>query len=494
MMKRNCFYIILLTLLGCSGSQNKTEISTSPAVELTSSLAQKDMLDKIELIRSKENNYFGDGIANIGTDLGLAKIEAENRAIADLSKSIKVEIRESIEIIIIGTSHIKGETHTAEVEESIQQKIETYTNLLLENPKEIGPILNYPQTGVLYYFVYFSKELYDEKVTADLNSKRSMIISYIKNGDKGLSTHQYFIAALHWTNARKFKRLFFGNLPLIADLDGDDSSENITAYLDQRVAKLFGNLDIDVINDNISYDVTGALDQTPIIYVVYKDENNEKHPFTQFPLQASILEGNGKIEGSLTTGNYGQAELLINQIDPSYKFTNVLVEIDLKSIAGLDKFEIPTKLSTVVHLIKKKTVALSVTFINDNQSVTSSDLKNSIRTTLLNTGYEVVSADIPYPELTPNNLKLANNTNADYLLNIFVKTGNASKEGPYNIYRTICSARVVAYILPDGRERYSESIEGIEGYANSASGAGWDGFGKIKPAILKETKIIIEKL
>lgn len=494
MINKICFYAIILVLLGCTKSPVKDIVNTPPAEKSLSALAQIEDLKKMGLIKSSDKYYFGDGIANIGTELGLAKIEAENRAKADLASSIKIQIRETIIIITIGTSRVEGGRVSAKVEESIQQKIESYTNQLLENPKEIGPILNYPQSGVLSYFVYFPKAVYDEKVTEDLNSKKLMVKRYVQNGDKDLSAQQYLPAVLNWTKARELKSSFFGSLPLNVDLDGDNNPENISAYLDQKVTNLFGNLDVGVINNNISYDVTGALDRTPIIRVVYNDENNNTHYFSQFPLRATILEGNGNFEGSLTTGFFGQAELLISQIDPSYRFTNVLVELDLNSIAGLDKFELPTNLSTVVHLIKKRTVALSVTFINNDQSVSSSDLKNSIRTTLLNNGYEVVLADIPNPELTPNTLRLANETNADYLLNVYIETGIVSIEEEYNIYSTLCSARVVAYILPDGRERYSESITGIEGFGNNASGAGWDGFGKIKPNILNKVKNIINQL
>ena len=496
-MKRICILIFLITILisGCARVP-KEVIIVEPISkeELEKEKLFNEAKNYIDTMKDDSDIYWGEGIANIGEDLGEAKLLAKDRALKELSRQIEVTVKIDITKTLTGSSVSTGEEYSEKIEDEISKKIKIYTNQIITDTKEKF-FTDFPKTGTMTYFVYISKKDYEEKVQRDLATKKAMIRTGIQNGNTELMNHNYLNAIGNWIKAKEYTNNFFGQLPLQDDLDNNGIPKEINAYLYGKLNNFFGNTSLTCLYDEIFYDAQGELIQKPVILAQYISDIGERHPLEKLPLKAEFIQGTGIIQGNMQSETYGQAVLPISQVDPTYKITSIHIEIDKQRIPGIDLFSLPPMPSTLIELKKIKTIALSISFFNDEEMIEPDDLKNTVKSILLNSGLSVLSVLITGNYVNQDDIKAVNTTNADYLLFINARTGTSSTVGGYdNMFTTTCSGVISVHKLPQGNMISSENIDVSKGFGVSTKIAGWEAFGKLKDEILSKTKSIIGRM
>lgn len=481
--------------------KEKAKPQKSPA-EIRKAMMLTEAKNFIKTKKDDPNIYFGEGVANIGNDLGKAKIEAKDRALADLTKTIESHVQSDISRTLTGISVQTGKMFTDEIEEKIVQKTKIYTNQIVKDVNE-KDYTDYPDNGYITYFVYISKSKYKEKVERDLDTKKMMIRTAILNGNKEFENRNFMSALNDWVNADTYLDNFFGDLPLRDDLNNDSSMVEVHAYIDGRISSFFGSSHLSRLSASrpdgdkakIFYDTFGNVNMQPSVYAQYESATGKKYPITQLPLKAEILEGEGKITEKIITGTYGQTELRINYIDPKNKFSTIKVDIDTDVINGLKKFSLPPLSSLTIKMLKEKSVALSVIFYNNSQPEKSPDLENRIKTLILDNGYSVVNFSIPGQSVDNKDVEKAKQTNADYLLVVNLATGGISQVGGYdNMYSANCSGSISLYNLQTGHVVATQNVPAESGFGVSAQGAGWDAFGKQIDVTLNKARNMIGRI
>jgi hypothetical protein len=492
------FILLLLTVMilsGCMilGKKKVEEVHKSPE-EIKLEIQYNEVKDFIDTKREDPDIYWGEGIANIGDDLGNARIESKDRALKDLSEKIEVHVESEFYRVLSGISQETGKKYSETIKDEIIQRSKIYTNQVITNTKEKF-FTDFPRTGTMTYFVYISKKDYEEKVQRDLTIKKAKIRTGIQNGNVEFINKNYLNAIQNWLKAKEDTDNFFGQLPLQDDLDNDGNLEEINAYLYGKMNNFFGNSSLTCMYDEIFYNAQGELTQKPVILAQYTNDFGEKHNLIKLPLKAKFIQGNGIIHGNIQTETYGQAELQINQVDPTYRISSIHVEIDKQRMPGINLFSLPPMPSTLIELKKIKTIALSITFQNEDNIVEPEDLKNTIRTILLNSGFSVLSVLISNNNVNQSDIQAINDTNSDFLLFINTRAGISSTVGGYeNMFATTCSGVVSLYKLPQGNVISSENIDETQGFGVSSTGAGWDAFGRLRDTIITNTINIIGKM
>lgn len=492
------FIILLLTVMilsGCSifGKKKVDEVPKS-SEEIKQEIQYNEAKDFIDTKKDNLDIYWGEGIANIGDDLGNARIESKDRALKDLSEKIEVHVESDFHRVLTGSSVQTAKKYNETIIDDIIQRIKTYTNQVITSVQEKS-FIDYPQKGVITYFVYIARSAYKERVQKDLDAKKMMIRNTIQNGNNEFDARNYLSAINNWISAKDYLSDFFGQLPLQDDLDNDTKMEEVNAYLYGKINNFFGNIRLTLLNDDFFYDAQGEISQRPVIYAQYIDNKGNKFSISKLPLKTEFVNGSGKIIGEVITGSYGEVELPITYINPTNKISSIRVGIDKDRITGLESFSLPPIPSVSLEMNKVKTVVMSVTFHNGSQLTEPDEIKNNVNSILLNKGFSVISILIKGNDVNHNDIEKARNTNADYLLFINAKTGSSSTVGGYeNMYTTTCSGVVSLYKLPQGNVISSENIPGETGFGVSAEIAGWDAFGKLKDIILSKARSIIESI
>ncbi|MEA3499911.1 MAG: hypothetical protein U9R41_02665 [Candidatus Marinimicrobia bacterium] len=493
--------LLIIILIGCGKETVKKEPKKSMA-EIEKEKVRAGIKGFIESKKNNPNVYWGEGVANIGNDLGEAKIQANNRALEDLTKTIEVNVQSDITRTLSGISMQTGKIYSEHIEDQITQKTKIYTDQIIKDVKEKS-YLDYPKDGFVTNFVYISKSKYKERVKKDLETKRTMIRTAIIGGNEEFENRNYMTALNNWLNAYQYIENFFGELPLLVDLNNDSIMVEVHSYIDGKINKFFGSIQLSRLtskqlnegNKKVFYNMQGKVNRQPSFYVQYENSNGEKFPISQFPLSAKIVEGEGKITNNITTGNYGQAELRINYIEPKNKFSTIKVKIDIDEINGLNKFSLPLLSSLTINLEKEKSMALSVKFYNYDQTEKSPNLESKLKTLLMDNGYSVANILIKGFNVNDKDIENAKKTNADYFLAINLSSGNTSKVGGYdNMYTANCSGIISLYNLETGQIVATENIPVKSGFGVSAQGAGWDAFGKRINLTVDKTRNVIGKI
>jgi len=262
-------------------------------------------------IESKKNDmsiYWGEGVANIGDDLGEAKSKANNRALENLTKTIEVRVQSDISRTISVIATQSGKKYSEVIEDIITQKTKIYTNQIIKDVK-VTDYLDYPKDGFVTYFVYTSKSKYDEKVKRDLETKKMMIRTAIIDGNKEFENRNYVTALNNWINANNYLDNFFGKLPVRDKLGNNEDTVEVHSYINGKINKFFGSIRLSQLfsshsneqNAKVFYDTQGKVNIQPSVFVQYENSNGEKFPISQFPLSAEITAYNRELWASRTS-------------------------------------------------------------------------------------------------------------------------------------------------------------------------------------------------
>ncbi|MDP8269731.1 MAG: hypothetical protein P9L97_13515 [Candidatus Tenebribacter davisii] len=484
-MKKILTISFLITLLvGCSIFNKNAKQPKNKGDDIRKEMIRESITQNIEEKRSDNDIYFGEGIANIDNDYGLAQMSAKERALQDLAQKIQVLIKSDVEKTILNREEYSDGKYSEEFTEVLESKISIYTDQMLTDLQGYKNYSDFPKDGLITYTVWVSKESYEKKVRQDLFNKKNMIIETINTGNNHFGKEEYISAINNWINAHELIKTLFGTNTLKGIIEEND--EVLVVYLKDRINSLFSNIMLNLVEDGFSYDNNGVLNKIPKVYVQYVDDDNIKHNFANLPLKATFIEGDGNIEEKFVTGFYGEIEIPVKAIDASNKTIQLKVEIDKNEIDNINIFSLPPLNTMKIKMHKLKTIATSIMFKNNGNNISPDSFKNSINSILLSKGFSTTEKNVNIKDLNDDILNQINTTNADLFLNIYFEITDSNTVGGYdNMFYANCTATLNLYQLPSGRLLQSESFTTQKGFGSTRSNASWDGFSKVQTFVKK---------
>ncbi|VVS90614.1 LPP20 family lipoprotein [Desulfoluna spongiiphila] len=436
--------------------------------------------------RRDKNLYIGEGTANIGADLGKGKLEAKNRAREELARQIRVKVESDFQLI----TEKRGVGASAEVQQEITQRLETYTSQVLTNVQESDFFIDYPKTGTVTVLVFIPKEAYEVQVKEDLNQKKEMVVEAVKQAEKALKNGEYVRALKQFLEAGTMQRAFFGRVPVYAEIDGDGLRDELSNHVTFRVEGITSRIQLSLLNDTFLYDPEGHLEKQPRVLARYLDGTGTSVPVTSLPLVASFAEGQGRV-APCVTGVYGQAELAVSAVDPSLKTAVLQVAPDFTSLGDFSAYDLPPMRPLKVDLLRKRAVALLVCCKNGGKGINVSGLTDAVTSLLLNRQLTVVPVDNGQTVASVSGDSL----NADYLLAVEVVPSGGGTVGSYaNMHAARCGAGLSLYTLPAKSLTKKENLASQEGFGITAESAVWDAFGKSREPIVKAAGKMMERV
>ena len=201
------------------------------------------------------------------------------------------------------------------------------------------------------------------------------------------------------------------------------------------------------------------------------------------------------IRRKVITGVYGQAKLNIKTLNPKYKNIILRITIDDGSFPGINDFHNLSLPYIDVNIKKMKTVALAVSFNNGGNISSPDQLKNRIQSELLSQELQILPIKMNHKVVTNTDIEIINNTHADYLVYIYLHANKGKRVGGYNnMYISTGSGTLYIYQLPQGNIVASRELTPVKGYGVSASGAGWNGYSKLKVQVTPGIKSLAVEL
>ena len=399
----------------------------------------KHIKKELEKYRADNNIYWGEGISIIGDDIGKSRDTARNEAFDHLAQQIEVRVISDFERLVFGETTITDRLRTDSVKERIRSKVKLYTDIVVHSVHEIGPFIDYPRKGDLTYFIYISKKDYEEFVVKDMEAKKSIIISDVKNGDIEYNKGNYWLALKHWLEAKNRNEDFFSDL-INYDIDRDGTEEQISAYLDRNLFQFIKEVTLNKIDEEYYYDVDGRVNKNPMVYLKLKKSNGSMIPLQKFSLKVTFRSGSGEMNTSLITGEYGEATLSINSINPNNKVTIILIQMDDSQFVNPTGFSMP---STELTLKRKKTVLINITNkineINKNDPTTT----NWILSRFSHRAFGIKHI----PAFNRDDIV---RSNADFFISvIYINNCQCGVGGYSNLCVANCTTTIELYSLPD---------------------------------------------
>lgn len=440
-------------------------------------------------IRNNPDIYWGEGMAIIGTDLGKCKELARQTAIKNLSGQIKTRVKSDVEVLVNKKSALMGSSYTNDVKRSFNEKLKTYTSQVLTDIHESRLFIDYPKKDTATYYVYINKKDYEQKVKKDLNQKKNFITSNIKNGDNNFKSGNYMASMKDYINAKEMKNSFFSSLPVYEDIYRTGEKQEVSGYIKNRINSFLSSIELSLLNKDFTYSAQGRLDKSLEVYAQFTDSSGEKKPVKGLPLKFEVIKGSMNVKLPVT-GSYGETELSVVKIDPSFKEIIAQISVDIDKITEGSE-EVAAGNSTLkLKLSRQNSVAVAAVFLNNGKKYLPQNVKDHVKSTILNKKFSII--DIPYKDSLKDDLSYLN---ADYLVVIKVLSSGGGVVGNFsNMYASNCSAVISLYSLPDKNLIAQKNTGAKKGFGVSIESAGWDGFGKNRQNIIKKSDYIIESI
>ena len=485
---KKIFVVLILFLTPIYSQVDSTRIGRNITYKNRYIEAQK----YFKQFKGNKNLYWGEGIVKIENgDVGEALSKAKTMALNDLSRKIKVKIKTKIQSTVISATKAGQET----IDDKINIQTDTYTDQLLNEVQYTDYEIDFPIRDHLAIMVYIDKNVYKTNVEKDIERKKSTIRNYIRNGEKKFTRRHYIEAIKDWLLATQFLNDFFNGLPIIDSLHSGAAPEEVHAYINDKISTFLSGIYLKETAGSIYYDVKGVLSVQPLIRVEYEDEYGEKYPIEDLIVKIDFIEGEGIARNKAVSNRNGEIKINIEEVNPEYRTTVMRVQIDKTQFKGIEAFPNISLEYLDINIKKMNTVALAVTFINAGSYSSPTQLTNQIQSELLQRGLQVVKCKIRSSEISERDINNVNKTNADYLIYVYLRSNNAAQVGGYeNMYVANSSGALFIYKLPQGIILASEELQPAKGYGVNASGAGWNGYAKIKKHVIPKLKKLANQL
>lgn len=214
----------------------------------------------------------GEGWAPLEGDPGASRERAKARALTDLARQVKVEVKSTL-VDILGE---KAGQPTSRLESTLS----TYAELTLPGSQLESFRLDYPHPGVVACRVGFPRSLYDEQVRDTLRQRRESVWQPFNAAAQEEALGHRAAALENYGLALEKADAHFPGLPL------EDSGEDLRASAKSRLSKLGGRLTLRADTDTLYVDETGDLFLPPQVWVGDPGEDS-----STLPREKWLLEG-----------------------------------------------------------------------------------------------------------------------------------------------------------------------------------------------------------
>ena len=497
-IKEQCFAFLLILFLfgGITQSYSQIEDTSSAQRNVTYKLRYLESEAYFNSFKENSNIYFGEGIAKIENgDIGEAINKAKTNARDNLARNIKVKVRSTVKLIVSSKNRASDPMTNEQIDESIDINTETYTDQLLTEVKQSEYKIDYPMRNHVTIIFYIEKSIYKSIVDKDIEGKKALIRNSIHNGNKKFKAKHYVEAVHDWLFANESLQNFFQGLPIQDDIDGTGMPKEVNSYINDKITFFFSSVDLKEVSGKLFYDVRGQLNESPIVYAEFENDYGDRSAVENLPLKIDFIEGDGNVRRKIITSPYGQAKLNVKNVDSKYRDAIIRITIDKDAFSGIDAFHNLTLPYLDIYMKKMKTVALAVSYDNNGKFSSPDQLKNSIQSELLSRGLQIVPVKIMNKVVSDADIENVKKSRADYLLYIYVHSDKGSTVGGYNnMYLSKSSGTLYIYQLPQGNIVASRELNPVKGFGVTASGAGWNGYSKLKNQIFLGIKDMAAEL
>ncbi|MBU2567294.1 MAG: hypothetical protein KJ967_00780 [Elusimicrobia bacterium] len=450
---------------------------------------EREQIEKeIKSYKDRQNVdlYVGEGRAVSEKDSDNAEAEAKNRAIDDLSSSIRIKVQTTVK------DELKYASSRG-AEEKFERITKSYTREILK--KVISkPYKDYPEKNMVTMICYVSKSDYERDVQEEIKKNIVQITKYAIEGLKAQKEKLYLTALENFLTGKENLKKCFYELPAQEDIDNDGKPDDLYAFFDTNIIKMFRNIKLEPVDEKVVYGTDGKLRKYPVVKVIY-EEQNEKVPIANIKVNASFIEGKGNSEianRTLLTNRLGEVQIPIERIDSSYKETSVQVELDPEALK-VDEKQIQNPFC-VITISRKKTFLCAVNFFNTQKRNKSEMIENSLKAILRSLEYDVIDYNMKTDKVKDEDIRNMGEKNADYLIAVIIKA-DGGKVGDYEMFYSYITSKAEIYSLPEGDVVASiDDGPSAKGFGTSASNAGWDALGKIKSSLISKIKKEIKGL
>ena len=151
-------------------------------------------------------------------------------AVENLSFQIETAVHTDIEVMLY-SKRDPDTPMSEEAVETVKARTRTYTNQILSNIQGNRQFFDYPLPGYITYFVYIDKAEYQEKVRKDIEAKRKMLLDMVRSADREFEKNAIARAVQGYANAFRQMTVFFGNIPIVIDINEDGKGEDLSVAL-----------------------------------------------------------------------------------------------------------------------------------------------------------------------------------------------------------------------------------------------------------------------
>jgi hypothetical protein len=236
------------------------------------------------------------------------------------------------------------------------------------------------------------------------------------------------------------------------------------------IQKLLDKIKIQVEPSRIQVNRRLAQSQVDVIAKAYYEDRSAA---AGLPLTANFEKGDGDIFPEYTTGESGQARVLITRISSMEAEQRVGVQIDIDALSGTSSSSVYALIARTLNVPRAAVllkVQRPVVFLTSEErslghSKSSEQISNKLKNLLVNNGFE-----------------FTNNRNAaDLWFDIRANSEKGSISG--SIYITYLTGIIKVTAMKEGREIYATTLDRVKGYGLDYNKSSVDAYNKALEAL-----------
>lgn len=350
---------------------------------------------------------------------------------------------------------------------------------------------DYPERGLYTAALFLMRTEVERGLETELGAKRDIVVADVNDASIARMSRDWWLALRSYVAARDNLKFFFDEIPMRAVVTGQTEEVVLAKLVDSRLADLVERIELKPIRGSFAYSSDGRLRAPVEIEALYPFEEGPK-PIPDLHLNVSVYKGHGRVgTGRAVTDAWGKAVLPLEWADPSQGQLVLEVSVDTSTLPGLP--QLSRAPSRLIPVWRSRTVAFSLLVRADTGRAEIPQLRESLRTLLMQAGFDSVAVDLDSHSLGEEQLEKARDTKADFLLLVDFLAATR-KEEEFHMYSSLARTRYAFYTLPDAVQRMDEIGPEGRGKSSNRQTAVSYAVERIQPELLRMLKEKLDKL
>lgn len=350
---------------------------------------------------------------------------------------------------------------------------------------------DYPERGVYTAALFLVRTAVERGLETELLAKREIVVADVNDASIARMSRDWWLALRSYVTSRDNIRFFFGDIPVRGVVTGQNEEVVLSGFVDARLAELLEKIELKPIRSSFAYSSNGRPREPVEIEALYPFEEGAR-PIADLHLNVSVYKGKGRLSrAKLITDAWGKAVLPLEWADPAEGSVVLEVSVDTGTLGGLPAL---TRVSSrLIPVWRSRSVAFSLLVRADTGRAEIPQLRESLRTLLLQSGFDSVAVDLDSHALGEEQLEKARATKADFLLLVDFLAATR-KEEEFHMYSSLARTRYAFYKLPDAVQTMDENGPEARGKSSNRRTAVSYAVERIQPELLRMIKEKLEKL